>query len=176
MFAAAIETLRRWRAQPVVSVLNVAFLLYGALFVRDIGRFIDGCPRHGPGLAVRAGRRRTHFADRPALGDPESSLRVPAHGRLPATPYAYYQPWVADSPQITAQVLADLQRTRPPVVIFETDKQIEWPFPLPTPAEYGAEVYAFLQQAYEPAAPDDPTLRNVFLRRDLAPALRARLP
>jgi hypothetical protein len=96
-------------------------------------------------------------------------------GRLPASPYWYFHPWMSDSPEVTAGVLRDLAATSPPLIIFRADKAIPWDFPLPTPREFGARVYAFIQAGYVALDAQDPVLRDVFVRPDRVAAVRAQL-
>jgi hypothetical protein len=159
---------------PAVLALYVAF---AGLFVHDIAGFYRRLPR---GQDLDSAYARAVLA----TTEPTDRIWVAPNGpyvyllsrRLPASTYAYYQPWQSDSPRINATILHDLQTARPPVIVYEAQKHIEWNFPLPTPAEYGGAVYAYIQDAYVPATPDDPVLSNVYLRRDEADALRARLP
>jgi hypothetical protein len=147
-----------------------------ANFVRDIGGFYRRLPR-GEGLEspyTAVVSAATQPGDRIWAAPFEPTLYLQT-GRLPASTYWYLHPWLAASPDITAAVLRDLQRVQPPVVVFEADKHIPWNFPLPTPAEYAPTVYALIQQNYVPLDSQDPLLRDVYLRRDQADALRARI-
>jgi hypothetical protein len=161
----------RARSGTVQQVLVVAAALgwigFVGVFYHDIGGFVLRLPR-GEGLqspysesvAVASGPTDRIWV---APLDPSVYLET---GRSPASRYTFYHPWLAESPEITAAVLHDLQTNRPAVIVFEADKRIDWLFPLPTPAEYGATVFAYIQQQYAPLDPRDPVLRNVFVRRD----------
>ncbi|HEV7665808.1 MAG TPA: hypothetical protein VGQ62_19920, partial [Chloroflexota bacterium] len=158
----------RSSVQPILQVAAaVVVIAYGAVFFHDIGGFVLHL-RRGDGLqspysaAVAAASAPT---DRIWVAPLDPSVYLDT-GRLPASAYTYYHPWLAESPEITAAVLHDLQTVRPAVIVFEADKRIDWLFPLPIPAEYGAAVFAYIQQAYAPIDPQDPLLRNVYIRRD----------
>ena len=160
---------------PTLGLL-AAYLAWAALFYHDIGGFYLHLPR-GQGLETpytRVVAAATEPADRIWAAPFEPSLYVETN-RLPASPYAYYHPWLADSPAITAGLLRDLRAVRPPVVVFKADWHIPWAFPLPVPAEFGREVFAYIQQEYVALDPADPVLRDVYLRRSELDTLRARL-
>lgn len=157
------------------AVVGVLALAYVAWFYRDIGGFVLRLPRgqgvHSPYSAPVSALTSAGDQIWVAPLDPTVYLDT---DRRPASVFTYYHPWLADSPEITEGVLRDLQAHRPPVIVFEADKHIDWLFPLPTPAEYAARVYAFITAAYEQDDPNDSVLRNVYLRRDIASSLRTR--
>ena len=176
----ARQVLRAWRSYtPRQWLLPAGLLVYVGLvglFVRDVGGFYRRLPRGQDlgspyALVVTAATGPT---DRIWVAPNGPYVYLQAH-RLPASRYSYYQPWLSDSPEISAAILRDLQAVQPPIVVYEADKHIEWSFPLPTPAEYGGQVYDYLRVAYEPASANDQLLRNVYLRRDQADSLRVRL-
>jgi hypothetical protein len=163
-----------WRT-GVLNALLLAYVAYAGLFIHDIGGLYVRLPR-GQGLDspfARLASAATSPSDR-IWAVPNNPYVYLVSGRLPASVYAYYQPWLADSEAITARVLSDLDATRPPLVIFEADKRIEWNFPLPTPAQYGVVVYAYIQARYDQVDGQDAVLRNVYVLRD-RPDVRARV-
>jgi hypothetical protein len=177
LVAWAVDLLvRLWREREAAAsrwlagVCAAAYVGYFGLFSHDIGGFYFHLPRaqdlRSPYTdAVLANSQ----PDEPIWGAPNLPYLYLQTGRLPASRYAYYQPWLADSPTISRRVLDDLRRRRPPVIVFESDKHIEWNFPLPTPAEYAAPISALLSEQYAPLDAADPVLKNVYVRQDRRP-------
>jgi hypothetical protein len=95
-----------------------------------------------------------------------------AAARPLATRYAFFLPWQGASPAITAQLLVDLDRSRPPVIIFRTDPDLLGRWSLD---QYAPDVFEYVRSHYAPTDPTDPYWSAVFLRDDRADEYRARL-
>jgi hypothetical protein len=166
--------------QALVGLVLVGFVGLAAVFYHDIAGFYLHLPR----AAGDSGDVQVTFAsvvdaatapgDRLWAAPFEPYLYLKAN-RLPVSPYWYYHPWMSDSPEVTDGILRDLQAAPPPLIIFQADKDIPWDFPLPTPREYGARVFAFITSGYAALDEQDPVLRDVFVRRDRMDAVRAEL-
>ncbi|GAC1313571.1 MAG: hypothetical protein NVSMB2_01680 [Chloroflexota bacterium] len=150
------------------GTLAALVLAYATFFYRDIGGFVLHLPRgqgvHSPYSASVAALTLPGEKIWVAPLDPTVYLDT---DRRPASVYSYFHPWLADSPEITTTVLRDIGAERPPVIVFEADKHIDWLFALPTPAEYAPRVLGLIRANYQPVDPADGLLRNVYVRNDL---------
>ena len=156
-------------AALAVGVVLAGYVGLTAIFYHDVAGFYRRLPRgtelvspYAPIVAAATDPNEPIWA---APFEPDVYFET---GRSLASPDWYYHPWMADSEAVTQRVLSDLQRVRPPLVVFRAGKQIPWDFPLPTPAQYGQRVYAFIRDAYVPVDARDPVLRDVFVRKDVA--------
>src|SRR5215469_11165822 len=98
---------------------------------------------------------------------------------MPASRYAFYLPWLADSPAINAQIRGDLAKSRPPVIIFprhlvfhRVENDIVQRIDLD---QYGRGMRQELAKDYVVADENDPVLQGLLLRKDRADDLRQRL-
>lgn len=100
-------------------------------------------------------------------------------GRMPASRYAFYLPWHADSREINQQLISDLERSQPPVVIFFRDSGIlrREGARLQTfvVRDYAPVIDAYVSEHYVSASETDPRLKYLFFRRERAEELLRRL-
>ncbi|MBV9170977.1 MAG: hypothetical protein JOZ81_12930 [Chloroflexi bacterium] len=152
-------TLRTLTA-AIVALAHTALAL---LFYRDIAGFSRQQPRgvdlDSPYGAVVQATTEPQDVIWAAPNEPLVYLQA---DRRPASTYAYYQPWLADSPSIAEALLRDLKTHRPPVIVFISDKHIPWFFSLPEPRDYAAAVYALLQSDYTPPTQPIPCCATSF--------------
>lgn len=87
-----------------------------------------------------------------------------------ATRYLYYLPYMADSPTLTQELLDDLSRNQPPIVVLDMEFVLwgQWPF-----KEYGKSLIAFVNERY--VLYGTPSPYSVYLLRTQEPELRNRL-
>lgn len=108
--------------------------------------------------------------------DPQAYL---AARRLPASRYAFYLPWLAASPQISAGLVSDLEASQPPVVVINFGAPIIRWTGVATEryvvSEYAAGLAAYLNQHYTPVDINNPRWSAVYLRRDRSAELLQRL-
>lgn len=168
------------RAWNIVGTIVVG--LYLAYAAAQFGEIAYGFPLHPQeGYAFRYQRivtATTHSDDRLWIVPIDFYGYLAAH-RLPATRYAFYLPWLADSPRVNAEIRHDLTVTRPPVIIFPRGvgiirfvggrAQYMWL------DVYGKALREQLDEDYVVADPKDPALSGVLLRKDRARDLRQRL-
>jgi hypothetical protein len=92
--------------------------------------------------------------------------------RLPATRYGFYFPWQAADPSMQADILAELDQARPPVLVFMQDERVNGQY---RTGDWGRAMLDELERDYVAVAPADPLLGNVFVRPDRIAAARAAL-
>jgi hypothetical protein len=92
--------------------------------------------------------------------------------RLPATRYGFFFPWQAADPSMQADILAELDQARPPVVVFMQDERVNGQY---RTGDWGRAMLDELERDYVAVAPADPVLANVFVRPDRVAAARAAL-
>jgi hypothetical protein len=182
----ALDVLKRSREHLFTTrkvLLGLALLGYLALvgvFYHDVAGFYRRLPR-GVGDTEDVATAYATIVDAATAPDdriwaaPDEPYVYLKANRLPASRYWFYHPWLADSSEITEGVLRDLQTAQPALIVFRADKEIPWMFPLPTPREFGARVYAFIRAGYVALDDQDPVLRDVFVRRDRLDVVRTQL-
>lgn len=99
--------------------------------------------------------------------------------RMPATRYAFYLPWMADSPAINSTIIQDLGKSRPPLIIIPPHVVISFlkgdrVLPLDLDV-YSRPLRDQLAADYAPISTSDERLQGVLLRRDRAVELQQRL-
>ena len=108
--------------------------------------------------------------------DPQAYLDV---GRKPASKYAFYLPWMGDSPAITAQLIDDLETSQPPVIVFPLDvamlRKEGNSMQRFVVRSYASQVGGYLAEHYVAVDDADPVWKNVLLRRERESELRQRL-
>jgi hypothetical protein len=143
------------------------------VFVVQVARTYD--------LSARPPRDAPEVAAIQALTAPDERIFVApfdqyvylAADRMPASRYSYYLPWHAADPRIRAELLEDLRRARPPLVVFRRDELVidQW-----LPSQYAADVYAFLEsQGYAVLDSRVPSVDNILVRQDRLTSARERL-
>lgn len=159
-----------WRPPGALRVVpSLLFLGLAAVFAANLARSYDFA--HAPYY------RSPYVAVVDALTTPQERLFVApydpylflATGRLPATKYPFYFPWQAADPATEADLTAELQSSRPPVVVFLGDEPVNGQY---LPREFGRGVLDFLKEAYAPLDPQDPVLRDLWVRADRVDAAR----
>lgn len=163
----------------VKTVLAGTYLVLAVLFFHYVERiypWVVQPPSADP--AYRVVEAATGPEDPIWVGpmDPGAYLTL---GRAPAARYGFYFPWLADSPAINRQLIADLEKNQPPVIVFDEDFQVgridggetQWY----AVSKYARVVETYLSEKYVPLDSSDPDLRSVFLRKDRAAELVQRL-
>ncbi len=158
----------RWG--PLIAAGVFAVLSLG--FVVNVSRLYD-FTRHpayrSPYLAIVSAI--TQPGERIVVAPYDPYLFLAAQ-RLPATRYGFYFPWQAADPSMQADMLAELDQARPPVVVFMHDERVNGQY---RAGDWGRPMLDELQRDYVPVAPDQPVLEDVFVRPDRVAAARAAL-
>lgn len=93
--------------------------------------------------------------------------------REPASRYVFYLPWQAAAGSISSGLIADLERTRPPVVVlWPPEAFLNGRYAL---RDYAGDLYSYLNDHYVTVGAHQFLWRMVWLRADRADELRSKL-
>lgn len=158
----------------ILTGVALGFLAMTALFWRDLAA--------APGTPVGDDDVRLAYLryietlvgpDEPIwVGPIDPGAYLDSH-RQPGSRYVFYLPWQASAGSISSGLVADLERTRPPVVVFwPPEASLNGKYRL---RDYAGGLYGYLNEHYETLGAHHFLWRMVWLRSDRAVELRSTL-